>query len=41
MVEFMRDVLNVLIVLGTPFLIFWLILRPGKAAKAAKDKASE
>lgn len=41
MAEFMGDVLNVLIALGTPFLVFWLILRPGNAAKAAQDQTAE
>lgn len=36
-----RDLLNLAIVLLTPPLIFWLIVRPTKAAKAAQRKAAE
>ena len=36
-----RDLLNLAIVLVTPPLMFWLIVRPTKAAKAAQRKAAE
>lgn len=36
-----RDLLNLAIVLVTPPLIFWLILSPAKAEKAAQGKAVE
>jgi uncharacterized membrane protein len=35
-----RDLLNLAIVLVTPPLIFWMIVRPTKAAKAAQRKAA-
>lgn len=36
-----RDLLSLAIVLVTPPLIFWLIVRPIKAAKAAQRKPAE
>ncbi|AZG89280.1 MULTISPECIES: hypothetical protein [Pseudomonas syringae group] len=36
-----RDLLNLAIVLVTPPLIIWLILRPTKAEKAVQGKAAE
>lgn len=35
----LRDLLNLAIVLVTPPLFFWFILRPTKAEKAAQGKA--
>lgn len=37
----LRDLLNLAIVLVLPPLMFWLIVRPTKAAKAAQRKAVE
>jgi hypothetical protein len=39
--KIMRDLLNLVIVLGTPVLIFWLIFRTVKAPKAAPGQAAE
>lgn len=36
-----RDLLNLAIVLVTPPLIFWFMLRPTRAKKAAQGKAVE
>lgn len=36
-----RDLLNLAIVLFTPPLMFWLIVRPTKAAKAAQGEEAE
>ncbi|KAF0254313.1 hypothetical protein [Pseudomonas putida] len=36
-----RDLLNLAIVLVTPPLMFWLIVRPTKAEKAAQREAAE
>lgn len=36
-----RDLVNLAIVLVTPPLMFWLIVRPTRAAKAAQRKAAE
>ncbi|MDH4602307.1 MULTISPECIES: hypothetical protein [Pseudomonas syringae group] len=37
----LRDLLNLAIVLVSPPLFFWLIVRPTKAPKAAQCKAAE